>query len=291
MKTKLSFWKINALAIVVIGLGSLALCGVTTNCFMVFVPVSLIFMSFHWLIYKINTTKRKKKEWINALDGLVFKTHSLLRTNHRIMVRSDLIFGDFKTPYDHIEEYMSIRKKHPAVDYLSRKITLPYVGMSIARFTELIESRETSIKEKELIIEVGSLNSIVRLSKYMDEKMPENLFDLMMKRYPAFVLLFKLNEKQIEKAIETLSIVNLLGKRDLPFYPLEKGEGFIAKNEYGINYCLYGAIGDSHIIEDQNGRKIWHVIKELEVEEQKPFKHLRKQVKEKFIQHGLNITI
>lgn len=291
MKTRLSFWNGNALAIVVIGLTSLALYGFNTKCLMVFVPVFLIFMFFHWLIREINTVKKRKERWVNSLDAFVFKTHSQLRTKPKIMVTKDFSFGKIYTPYSHDDEYASIRKKHPAVEYITKKVILPYVGMSVAKFTELIKDDEITIKQQELIVEIGTLDSIVDLAKYMKKEMPENLFNLMMKRYPAFVLLFKLNEKQIEKAIETLSIINLLGKRDSPFYSLEEGEWFIAKNEYGVNYCLYGAIGESHIIENKNGRTIWHVIKELEEREEKPFKHLRKQVKEKFALQGQNITI
>lgn len=292
MKTRLSFWNGNALAIVVIGLTSLALYGFTTKCLMVFVPVSLIFMFFHWLIREINTVKKRKERWFNSLDAFVFKTHSHLRTKPKIMVTKDFSFGKIDTPYSHDDEYASIREKHPAFEYVTKKTCLPYVdGMSVSRFTELLEKGETTTRQQELVVEFGTLNAIVSLAKVTKEEMPENLFNLMMKRYPAFILLFKLNEKQIEKAIEKLSIINLLGKRDSPLYPLEKGEGFIAKNEYGVNYCLYGAIGGSHIIENKNGRTIWHVIKELEEREEKPFKHLRKQVKEKFALQGQNITI
>jgi hypothetical protein len=293
MKITLVPWKVIGFATLLIALTCLGMYGFTLDSAKIFIVVSLFFFSVYVALDKLFIqTYAKKANWFSALNNFVNATHDTLRATPKIMVTRDFSFGRIDTPYSHVDEYESIRKKYPAYEYVTKKICLPYVdGMSVSRFTELLENGELTSRQQEFVIEFGTLNAIISLAKTIKEEMPENLFDLMMKRYPAFVLLFNLNEKQIEKAIETLSLINLLGKRDSPFYPLEKGEAFIPTTECGINYCLYGAIDESHIIESKHGKTIWHVIKNLEESQQKPLKHLRKQVKEKFAQSGQTIII
>lgn len=254
----------------------------------ILIPIDIVVLV---TVYYILKWMRKKQKWLEALDLFISKKQKELEEFPKLMINKDFYFSEFDTDYSKADEYKSIRIQHPAIDYVTERIILPYIGITVNDFTKKLLSKDLSKFEKELVIQIGTVNAIVEFARTREGIMSDYLFDAMIKRYPAFVLLFQLNERQIETAIGYLSIINMLGKRDAPLYPLEKDEGYIPTSEYGFHYCLYGAINNSIIIKSEHGRTIWHVIDELEKREKQVYKHLRKQVKEKFAEFGQRITI
>ena len=288
MKTK---WKILMTIFIVINVVAFIIAAYINSLKMLYgilIPIDIVALV---IIIHVFKWMQKKQKWFEALDLFISKKQKELDEFPKLMINKDFYYSNFDTSYSKAGEYKSIRIQYPAIDYVTKRLNLPYIELTVNDFTKKLLSKDLSKLEKESVVQIGTINTIVEFAKTREGILPEYLFEAMIKRYPAFVLLFQLDEKQIEKAIQSLSIINMLGKRDAPLYPLEKDEAYIPQNEYGIHYCLYGAINDSMIIKNEYGRTIWHVIDELEKEEKQIYKHLRKQVKEKFAKHGQDITI